>query len=235
MTLGLFKKIVVADRLVEAGCHEVSVGLRGVQARLRAPTAPRLDAVVRLRERARAAEGLANSTDAERRRVQVRNIELANAISSLRHARDELLRRGRGVRPLHDRGHVGRQRGEVDGGGLASPKSRLNLSAEDRAQISSMVSKGHFKDEAEAYAKAGADILFVESPESEEEMRRIGQSFDVPLVANMVEKGRTPVLTRPELEALGYKIAIFPVTALLAGVQAVALMGKVPTDRKTHV
>ena len=73
---------------------------------------------------------------------------------------------------------------------------------------------------AEAYAKAGADILFVESPETEEEMRRIGQSFDLPLVANMVEKGRTPVLTRTELEALGYKIAIFPVTALLAGVQA---------------
>ena len=73
---------------------------------------------------------------------------------------------------------------------------------------------------AEAYAKAGADILFVESPETEEEMRRIGQSFDLPLVANMVEKGRTPVLTRPELETLGYKIAIFPVTALLAGVQA---------------
>jgi 2-methylisocitrate lyase-like PEP mutase family enzyme len=73
---------------------------------------------------------------------------------------------------------------------------------------------------AEAYAKAGADILFVESPESEEEMRRIGQSFDLPLVANMVEKGRTPVLAKPELEALGYKIAIFPVTALLAGVQA---------------
>jgi 2-methylisocitrate lyase-like PEP mutase family enzyme len=73
---------------------------------------------------------------------------------------------------------------------------------------------------AEAYAKAGADILFVESPESEEEMRRIGQSFDLPLVANMVEKGRTPVLTRTELETLGYKIAIFPVTALLAGVHA---------------
>lgn len=73
---------------------------------------------------------------------------------------------------------------------------------------------------AEAYAKAGADILFVESPESEEEMRRIGQSFDVPLVANMVEKGRTPVLTRDELAAIGYKIAIFPVTALLASVQA---------------
>jgi len=73
---------------------------------------------------------------------------------------------------------------------------------------------------AEAYAKAGADILFVESPESEEEMRRIGQSFDVPLVANMVERGRTPVLSQAELESIGYKIAIFPVTALLASVQA---------------
>lgn len=75
---------------------------------------------------------------------------------------------------------------------------------------------------AEAYAKAGADILFVESPESEEEMRRIGAAFDLPLVANMVEKGRTPVLTRAELEAIGYKLAIFPVTAMLASVQAMA-------------
>lgn len=75
---------------------------------------------------------------------------------------------------------------------------------------------------AEAYAKAGADILFVESPETEEEMRRIGQHFDVPLVANMVERGRTPVLTRAELESIGYKLAIFPVTALLAAVQAMS-------------
>ena len=73
---------------------------------------------------------------------------------------------------------------------------------------------------AEAYAQAGADILFVESPESEEEMRRIGRSFDLPLLANMVERGRTPVLSRQDLEAIGYKLAIFPVTALLAAVQA---------------
>lgn len=78
---------------------------------------------------------------------------------------------------------------------------------------------------AEAYARAGADILFVESPESEDEMHRIGrmgQDMGVPLVANMVEKGRTPVLSRDELEAIGYKLAIFPVTALLAAVQAMA-------------
>jgi 2,3-dimethylmalate lyase len=78
---------------------------------------------------------------------------------------------------------------------------------------------------AEAYARAGANILFVESPESEDEMRRIGrmgQDMGVPLVANMVEKGRTPALSRDELQAIGYKLAIFPVTALLAAVQAMA-------------
>jgi 2-methylisocitrate lyase-like PEP mutase family enzyme len=73
---------------------------------------------------------------------------------------------------------------------------------------------------AEAYARAGADILFVESPETEEEMRTIGRSFHLPLLANMVEGGRTPVLSRQDLESIGYKLAIFPVTALLAAVQA---------------
>ncbi len=77
---------------------------------------------------------------------------------------------------------------------------------------------------AEAYANAGADILFVESPESEEEMRQIGRSVDKPLLANMVEGGRTPVLSHQELETLGYKLAIFPVTALLAAAQAMKLV-----------
>jgi 2-methylisocitrate lyase-like PEP mutase family enzyme len=69
---------------------------------------------------------------------------------------------------------------------------------------------------AEAYAKAGADILFVESPESVEEMRIIGRSFDRPLIANMVEGGRTPVLDRKTLEEVGYSIAIFPAFGFLA-------------------
>ena len=51
-------------------------------------------------------------------------------------------------------------------------------------------------------------------------MRRIGQHFELPLVANMVERGRTPVLTQAELQSLGYKLAIFPVSAMLAAVQA---------------
>lgn len=73
---------------------------------------------------------------------------------------------------------------------------------------------------AEAYAEAGADILFVESPESEEEMARICRTIDRPLVANMVEGGRTPVLSRAELEELGYRIAIFPATGFLAAGEA---------------
>jgi len=60
-------------------------------------------------------------------------------------------------------------------------------------------------------------VLFVESPESVEEMRRIGDTFrGVPLLANMVEGGRTPLLERKALEELGYRIAIFPALGFLA-------------------
>jgi 2-methylisocitrate lyase-like PEP mutase family enzyme len=72
----------------------------------------------------------------------------------------------------------------------------------------------------EAYVKAGADVLFIESPESETEMARIGRSFDVPLLANMVEGGRTPLLPARRLEELGFRIAIFPVAGLLAAAAA---------------
>ena len=72
----------------------------------------------------------------------------------------------------------------------------------------------------EAFAEAGADILFIESPESEEEMARIGRHFDVPLLANMADGGRTPILPKARLEALGYRMAVFPVTGLLASIKA---------------
>lgn len=65
-------------------------------------------------------------------------------------------------------------------------------------------------DRAAAYAEAGADVLFVESPESEEEMQAINDRFDRPTLANMVEGGRTPFLPAARLSQLGYAIAIFP-------------------------
>ncbi|MFM7972774.1 MAG: oxaloacetate decarboxylase [Betaproteobacteria bacterium] len=73
---------------------------------------------------------------------------------------------------------------------------------------------------AQAYADAGADILFVESPESVDEMRRITASLGKPLLANMVEGGRTPVLSQQALQDIGYRLAIFPVSSLLAAAQA---------------
>ena len=73
---------------------------------------------------------------------------------------------------------------------------------------------------AEAYAKAGADILFIEAPESEAELATIGRSFDLPLIANMVEGGATPVLARERLAGLGFQIAIYPAAGFLAAAAA---------------
>jgi 2-methylisocitrate lyase-like PEP mutase family enzyme len=70
---------------------------------------------------------------------------------------------------------------------------------------------------AEAYLEAGADVLFVESPESPEEMRKICETFkSVPLLANMVEGGRTPMLDQKTLQQIGYRIAIYPALGFLS-------------------
>ena len=74
---------------------------------------------------------------------------------------------------------------------------------------------------AEAFLEAGADILFVESPESPEELRRIGETLrGAALLANMVEGGRTPFLSAGELQDLGYKVALFPGTGFLTAAKA---------------
>jgi 2-methylisocitrate lyase-like PEP mutase family enzyme len=66
------------------------------------------------------------------------------------------------------------------------------------------------------YARAGADIVFVESPETEDELARIGQEIDAPLLANMVEGGRTPILPAKRLAELGFAVAIYPAVGFLA-------------------
>ena len=71
----------------------------------------------------------------------------------------------------------------------------------------------HGLDEAirrgQAYAKVGADMIFVEAPRDRDELQRIADEIDRPLVANMVKGGKTPLLSAAELEALGYKLAIY--------------------------
>jgi len=65
---------------------------------------------------------------------------------------------------------------------------------------------------ARAYAEAGADALFVEAPRTREDLARVVAALAGirPLLANMVEGGKTPVLSAPELEAIGFRIVIFP-------------------------
>jgi 2-methylisocitrate lyase-like PEP mutase family enzyme len=67
-------------------------------------------------------------------------------------------------------------------------------------------------DRAEVYLEAGADILFIEAPRNTEELATIGRTFSerVPLIANMVEGGRTPVSAADELAQFGFRIVIFP-------------------------
>ena len=73
-------------------------------------------------------------------------------------------------------------------------------------------------DRAHAYHEAGADVLFIEAPRSVDELKLIRKSFDlnIPLLANMVEGGKTPVKTANDLQSLGFNIVIFPGGAVRA-------------------
>lgn len=67
-------------------------------------------------------------------------------------------------------------------------------------------------ERAESYLQAGADVLFIEAPATQDEMVAINQRFAgrVPLLANMVEGGNTPLMSADELEVIGYSLVIFP-------------------------
>lgn len=72
----------------------------------------------------------------------------------------------------------------------------------------------------ERYLRAGADGLFIEAPVSVQEMERIGRAFHVPLLANMLEGGRTPILKPSELDALGFRIVIYGISLLMRATRA---------------
>ena len=70
------------------------------------------------------------------------------------------------------------------------------------------------------FREIGADISFLEAPLSVEEMRLYCQAVDGPKMANLIEHGKTPILPVPELEVLGYKIAVYPLTLLSVSIRA---------------
>jgi len=67
-----------------------------------------------------------------------------------------------------------------------------------------------------AYAEAGADVLFVEALQTQEEIDRVRREVDVPLLYNFVEHGKSPLLPVSQLEALGFKMVIFPGSLMLS-------------------
>jgi 2,3-dimethylmalate lyase len=74
---------------------------------------------------------------------------------------------------------------------------------------------------ARRYREAGADVLFVEAPQSTDEIKRIAEDLaDVPLLFNYAEGGRTPAVTHDFLRDLGFRLVIFPLSTLLAATAA---------------
>src|SRR5712692_663431 len=84
---------------------------------------------------------------------------------------------------------------------------------------------------ARAYREAGADVLFVEAPQNEEEVTQVARAFpNVPLLFNWAEGGKTPPMPLEQLKELGYRIAIFPISALLVAAKAIqALLVEIRT------
>ncbi|HHO56442.1 MAG TPA: isocitrate lyase/PEP mutase family protein [Trueperaceae bacterium] len=90
---------------------------------------------------------------------------------------------------------------------------------------------------AEGYLSAGADVLFIEAPESKQELIEIANYFKgVPLMANIIKGGKTPNLTAQELEDMGYKLIVFALSNLLATTKTMLdTMAAIKTGSNTDI
>src|SRR5687767_9152263 len=89
-----------------------------------------------------------------------------------------------------------------------------------RTDARACVSLDEAIERCRGFRAIGADITFLEAPLNEEEMRRYCASVDGPTMANLIEGGRTPLLPHAQLEAIGYKIAVYPLTLLNVSIGA---------------
>ena len=84
------------------------------------------------------------------------------------------------------------------------------------------------------YRDAGADVVFIEAPQSEDELREVAREIPgTPLFANMIEGGKTPLLSSPELQALGYSMVVYPLSALFSAAKAVEETYRVLYEEKS--
>ena len=91
-------------------------------------------------------------------------------------------------------------------------------------------------ERAKAYASAGADVLFIEAPQSAEQLQILCETFAdrVPLLANMVEGGRTPLKTAAELASMGFKLVIYPGAMMrVTAYAAMRYLGVLKADGET--
>ena len=109
-----------------------------------------------------------------------------------------------------------------------NPKETLIIARTDARQTDGF--EGAMK-RAAAYGEAGADIVFLEALESEEEMRIACKRMTKPTMANMADGGKTPIRSKTELAEIGYKLAIFPsATGLAAAAAAERALGVLKTE-----
>lgn len=89
-----------------------------------------------------------------------------------------------------------------------------------RTDARAPIGLGEAIERGKAYRKAGADVIFVEAPTSIQELKKVADEIDAPLVTNMIEDGVTPNLPASELLKLGYRVAVYPLSGLYSATYA---------------
>lgn len=135
--------------------------------------------------------------------------------------------RGKRVIPVEEQ--VGKLRAAVEARGDADLVIVARTDARQAVGLEDAITR------ALAYRDAGADALFVEAPQSLDELREIGRRLPPPLVANMVEQGATPDLDLAELAAIGFSWVVYPVAGLFAATHAMqGLYARLRADGSTR-
>ncbi|HLO89147.1 MAG TPA: oxaloacetate decarboxylase [Nostocaceae cyanobacterium] len=113
--------------------------------------------------------------------------------------------------------HAGKIRAAVDARGDSGLVIIARTDARGVLGLEEAIARGQL------YINAGADVLFVEAPQSVEELQIIAAAFpNTPLVANIVEGGKTPEISTADLQKLGFKIVFFPLTTLMAATEVIS-------------
>lgn len=122
-----------------------------------------------------------------------------------------------GKRVISSTEHAGKIRAAVEARGDSELVIIARTDARGVLGLEEAITRGQL------YINSGADVLFVEAPQSLEELQTIISAFpNTPLVANIVEGGKTPEISTADLQKLGFKIVFFPLTALMAATQVMS-------------